>query len=46
MFSTWGAAASQAIALITAIAAAVTSILVIIRRLRGHDGENDNEENN
>ena len=46
MFSTWGAAASQAIALITAIAAAVTSILVIIRRLRGHDGQNDNEENN
>jgi len=41
---TWGAAASQAIALITAAGGAVTAILVITTRLRGRQGQNDNEE--
>lgn len=44
--STWGAAASQAIALVAGLGGAVTAITLIISKLRGQDQPKDKEENN
>ena len=48
VLSTWGAAASQAIALVASLGGAVTVIVLIYTKLRGQDenGKQDNKEEN